>query len=65
MKIGGGNGSGPALRMLVQLSTEISERTRCGRNSFDVEWSGSIATAQIRNTSQQFKRLIPSDRGHD
>lgn len=23
--------------------------------SFDVEWSGSIATAQIRNTSQQFK----------
>jgi hypothetical protein len=23
--------------------------------SFDVEWSGSVATAQIRNTSQQFK----------
>src|SRR6266851_2508782 len=31
MKIGRHNGSGPGLRMLVQLSTEVSERTRGGR----------------------------------
>src|SRR5216683_7197056 len=32
MKIGRRNGSGPGLRMLVQLSTEVSERTRGGRS---------------------------------